>query len=85
MSKKSNVLPIYCAEENLSLIQNLLPYEMLDFPCKYLGLPLTIKKLTKEQVQPIIDRIAYQLPGWKADLMTRAVELFKCNMFSQES
>jgi hypothetical protein len=45
---------------------------MLDFPCKYLGLPLTIKKLTKEQVQPIIDRIADQLPGWKADLMTRA-------------
>ena len=30
------------------------------------------KKLTKEQFQPIIDRIADQLPGWKADLMTRA-------------
>jgi len=70
--QKSNVLPIHCAEENLALIQNLLPCEMLDFPCKYLGLPLTIKKLTKEQVQPIIDRIAHQLPGWKADLMTRA-------------
>ena len=70
--QKSNVLPIHCAEENLALIQNLLPCEMLDFPYKYLGLPLTIKKLTKEQVQPIIDRIADQLPGWKADLMTRA-------------
>ena len=68
--QKSNVLPIHCAEENLALIQNLLPCEMLDFPCKYLGLPLTIKKLTKEQVQPIIDRIANQLPRWKADLMT---------------
>ena len=40
--------------------------------CKYLGLPLTLKKLTKEQVQPIIDRIADQLPGWKAELMTKA-------------
>ena len=39
-----------------------------DFPCKYLGLPLSLKK----QVQPIIDRTADQLPGWKADLMTRA-------------
>ena len=68
--QKSNVLPIHCAEENLALIQNLLPCEMLDFPYKYLGLPLTIKKLTKEQVQPIIDRIADQLLGWKADLMT---------------
>jgi hypothetical protein len=39
--------------------------------CKYLGLPLSVKKLTKEQVQPIIDRIADQLPGWKANLMTK--------------
>jgi len=37
-----------------------------------LGLPLSLKKLTKGQIQPIIDRIADQLPGWKADLMTRA-------------
>jgi hypothetical protein len=27
---------------------------------------------TKEQVQPIIDRIADQLPGWKANLMTKS-------------
>jgi len=70
--QKSNVLPIHCTEENLVLIQNLLPCEIQNFPCKYLGLPLTIKKLTKEQVQPIIDKIAHQLPGWKADLTTRA-------------
>jgi len=70
--QKSNVLPIQCAEEDMAIIQNLLPCEVQDFPCKYLGLPLTIKKLTKEQLQPIIDRIADQLPGWKADLMTRA-------------
>jgi hypothetical protein len=48
----------------MALIQNLLPCEVLDFPCKYLGLPLTIKKLTKEQVQPIIDRVVDQLPGY---------------------
>jgi len=36
-----------------------------------LGLPLSIKKLTKDQIQPIIDKIADQLPRWKADLMTK--------------
>ena len=66
------MLPIRCTEENLAPIQNLLPCEVLDFPCKYLALPLTIKTLIKEQVQPIIDRVADQLPRWKADLMTRA-------------
>jgi hypothetical protein len=36
-----------------------------------LALPLSLKKISKSQVQPIIDKIADQLPGWKADLMTR--------------
>jgi len=55
----------------LAAVQNLLPCALIDFPCRYLGLPLTLKKLTKAQIQPIIDRIADQLPGWKADLMTK--------------
>jgi hypothetical protein len=35
---------------------------------QYLGLPLSLRKLTRDQFQPIIDRIADQLPA----LMTRA-------------
>jgi hypothetical protein len=69
--QKSSVLPIRCGATELATIQNLLPCEIASFPCKYLGLPLSLKKLTKEQVQPIIDRIADQLPGWKANLMTK--------------
>ena len=70
--QKSNVLPIRCEENELATVQSLLPCGVAEFPYKYLGLPLTLKKLTKEQVQPIIDRIADQLPGWKAELMTKA-------------
>jgi hypothetical protein len=44
----------------------------MDFPCKYLGLPLSLRRLTKAQVEPYIDRIAYQLQGWKANPMTKA-------------
>jgi hypothetical protein len=65
--QKSNVIPIHCSEDNMALIQSLLPCAVQDFPCKYLGLPLSTKKLTKEQFQPIIDKLADQLPGWKAD------------------
>lgn len=39
------------------------------FPCKYLGLPLAIKRLTKSDLQPIIDRIADALSGWKVALL----------------
>lgn len=43
-----------------------MPCEVSEFPCK------SLKKLTKAQVQPIIDRLADQLPGCKAGLLNRA-------------
>jgi hypothetical protein len=70
--QKSNVLPIRCGNTEMSLVHELLPCALMDFPCKHLGLPLSLKKLTKEHIQPVIDKIADQLPGWKGDLMTRA-------------
>jgi len=70
--QKSSVLPIQCSGDDLLVVQAHLPCEIQNFPCKYLGLPLSIKKLTRSQLQPIIDRVADQLPGWKADLLNRA-------------
>lgn len=69
--QKSSVLLIRRGETDLATVQNLLPCELASFPCKYLGLPLSSKKLTKEQVQNIIDHLADQLLGWKANLMTK--------------
>jgi len=70
--QKSSVLPIQCLEDDKAIIQKQLPYQILDFPCKYLGVPLSLRKLSKAQIQLIIDKIADQLPSWKADLLTRA-------------
>jgi hypothetical protein len=70
--QKSNVLPICCEDTDIANVQNLLPCALANFPCKYLGLPLSLKILTKEQVQPYIERIADQLQGWKANLMAKA-------------
>jgi hypothetical protein len=70
--QKSSVLPIRCGGSELTNIQNLLPYALAEFPCKCLGLPLSLKKIHKSQVQPIVDRIADQLPGWKAEFMSQA-------------
>ena len=69
---KSSVHPIQCLEEDIAILNNHLPYQISDFPCKYLGVPLSPLKLSKAQVQPIIDKIADRLPGWKADLLTKA-------------
>jgi hypothetical protein len=69
--QKSRIYPIRCSEEVVALQQHL-PCEISSFPCTYLGLPLSLKRLSRGQVQPNIDKVADQLPGWKAELMTKA-------------
>jgi hypothetical protein len=61
--QKSNAYPIQCSETDIMVLQERLPCEILDFPCKYLSIPLSMHKLTRAQVQPTIDRIADLVPG----------------------
>jgi hypothetical protein len=44
--QKNNVYPIRCGEEVVTL-QELLPCEISSFPCKYLGLPLSLQAIQK--------------------------------------
>jgi hypothetical protein len=39
--QKSSVFPICCGEEEVNCLQDLLPCNISDFPCKYLGLPVS--------------------------------------------
>ena len=70
--QKSSVLPIHCREEVRAVLLDNLPCPLSEFPCKYLGVPLSPVKLTKNQIQPMVDKIADRLPSWKADLLTKA-------------
>jgi hypothetical protein len=69
--QKSSVVPIRCDNPTIEAAKELLPYEFVEFPCKYLGLPLSIKKLSIAQIQGIIDRVASFLLGWMAELMNK--------------
>ena len=70
--QNSSIVPIRCTTEQLEVVSRVMPCEVIDFPCKYLGLPLSIRKLTKTDLQPIVDQIADMLPDWKAALMSTA-------------
>jgi hypothetical protein len=48
--EKSSVFPIHCSEENVSTIHNLLPCLVANFTCKYLGVPLSMKRLGKHHI-----------------------------------
>jgi hypothetical protein len=44
---KCSLTPIRCVEQDLSVAQDLFPCNIVDLPGKYLGLPLSIKKLPR--------------------------------------
>jgi hypothetical protein len=44
----------------------------VDFPSKYLHLPLSLGKLSKNLIQVLVDRVGSMLPGWRVELMNRA-------------
>jgi hypothetical protein len=69
---KSNIIPINCEDSSILTVSNTLPCTISDFPCTYLGLPLSIKRLRRIDLIPWIEKIADKLPGWKARLMNRA-------------
>ncbi|WVZ91046.1 LOW QUALITY PROTEIN: hypothetical protein U9M48_037269 [Paspalum notatum var. saurae] len=72
---KSSVSPINCTVEDLQALSELLGCEIRNFPCSYLGIPLTIQKPTKNDLLPLIDKISSSLPKWKASLLSRAGRL----------
>lgn len=65
-------IKIQCKDEDLEIISSTLPCEIKRFPCTYLGLPLAIRKPSKAELLPLIDKVANGLPSWKASLMNRA-------------
>jgi hypothetical protein len=69
---KSCIIPIQCAEDSVEEISNAMPCTMAEFPCTYLRLPISNKKLHKADLMPWIEKIADKLPGWKAALMNKA-------------
>jgi hypothetical protein len=68
---KCSLHPIRCSPEQVELARGILGCEVTSFPCKYLGLPLSICKVTAAQLQPVVDNAVKRLPHWCAKLMNR--------------
>jgi hypothetical protein len=68
---KSSVAPIQCSQDIADQCSQALDCPIQNLPCTYLGLPLSIKKLRKEDLQSILDKLARKLAFWKAKLLTK--------------
>jgi hypothetical protein len=72
---KSTATLIRCNFEEAEPVVQRLGYPIVDLPITYLGIPLSTKRLTAAQLQPMVDRVADGLPRWKAWLMTKTGRL----------
>lgn len=73
--QKCQLAPIRCDDSMVVLATSILPCTVTDFPIRYLGVPLSVKKLPKTSLQPLIDKVADRLPTWKGRLMNRSGRL----------
>jgi hypothetical protein len=69
---KCSLTPITCGGQEIQSVQQLFPCSMVQFPYKYLGLPLSVQKLPKAVFYSLIEAIADRLHGWKASLIHSA-------------
>jgi hypothetical protein len=69
---KSVATPIHCSDEDVQRIQELLACRMEGFPTRYLGIPLSVRKLKRSDEQALVDKVAACIPGWKGNLLNSA-------------
>jgi hypothetical protein len=69
---KSSIAPIQCASLNLEEVLTDFPAATTPFPIKYLGLPLSLGRLRRVDLQPYIDKAVSRLNPWKGKFLNRA-------------
>jgi hypothetical protein len=69
---KSVACPRHCSEADVARVRDILSCQIEGFPCRYLGVPLSIRKLRRSDEQPLIDKVATRIPTWKGKLLNIA-------------
>jgi hypothetical protein len=68
---KCQITHIRCTEDQVTMVMQWFPAQLVRFPCKYLGVPLLVYALKKCDLMPLVDAGADCLPSWKAKLMNK--------------
>ncbi|XP_071680370.1 uncharacterized protein [Lolium perenne] len=68
---KSSITPIQCADINLEEVLANFPATTTPFPIKYLGLPLSLGRLRRVDLQPYIDKAMARLNPWEGKFLNR--------------
>lgn len=72
---KCSITPIFGGEEALEEIVQILGCQVQQFPVRYLGIPLSTKKVQKAEFQSLVEAVARKLPPCHGSLMARSGRL----------
>ena len=59
---KSVASPLHCSENDIARVRDILSCRIEDLPCRYLGAPLSVRRLKRSDEQPLIDKVAARIP-----------------------
>lgn len=72
---KSELIPMNVEEGQAHHLAQLFGCPIGELPIKYLGVPLHFKKLTREDIQPLIDKMLKRMAGWRGNLLSYVAKL----------
>lgn len=70
--EKSSVAPIRCQDLDLDFILQDFHATRVDFPLQYLGLPLSLGRLRKVDIQHVMDKSANKIAAWQGRFIAMA-------------
>jgi hypothetical protein len=72
---KSEMVPINLDDESVHRLAHILACPVGKFPIKYLGIPLHFDNLTRDDVQPLVDKIMNKIAGRRGRLLSFAARV----------
>lgn len=72
---KTSAMPIRCSEELTERISSTLGCTIGTFPCRYISLPLFLRKLIAAQLHDLVNQVATKLPSWRGATLPKSSRL----------
>lgn len=72
---KSSFVPLNLDEPHTDLLRSILGCTATTFPLNYLGMPLSIKRPTRQFFHLLIEKLEKRLQGWKGKLISKGGRL----------
>ena len=72
---KSEVITMNMSGESAHDISYLFACPIGNFPIKYLGVPLHYENLSRDDIQPLVDKMLKQIAGWRGKLLSYAAKV----------